>query len=176
MDESNGEVPQEINSLPPKITRILRFVFLGVVICALLFLYLKFFPNPVVDIVARVKANHYEHVWESQKISNYQYSVNKYNLLDGWGGQIIVVNGTGTGAMAWGSDTTYQNEIGELVSIDNMFEFIRDAISESNWNVSVNYDPLLGYPTSILFYDPFPGTIDGRVSWVVSEFVVLTSK
>jgi len=108
-------------------------------------------PGPSNSAEAALKQN--EQLWSSQKIANYYYRLQVICFCppDITRPAIVSVNNGVPVSMvdAATGETRSEQSIGRYTTVEGLFAIIRDAIQRKAEELTVEYDPKLGYPRSV---------------------------
>lgn len=114
--------------------------------------------------------------WESQQITHYEMTVDGYEeflpmIVEVKDGDVVsVVNAQGKKVLM---DSDEMRNYPHLFSIPALFSYLSQTYADSPPSMSVDYDPVLGYPVSI-HIDPFTEPCCQDFSFYIQDFHILS--
>ena len=104
---------------------------------------------------AQTKLDKHRALWEANRAADYWFELEHMcfcppGLLDPV--RISVVNGVVVSVIYLESGKAPEHDgFGRYVTIDGLFDTIQEAIYEKAWQITIKYDPEIGYPTDASF-------------------------
>ena len=136
--------------------------------------FLSACAGPYSDAQKELRQN--EQRWEAQKFDDYRYTLRilcfcPTEITDP---VVVEVRGGVTVSLTYAVDgRPATNDLFESANtIDELFDIIRDAISQKASKLTVEYDGAMGYPKQITI-DPIETAIDEERAYTVSELTPL---
>jgi hypothetical protein len=116
-------------------------------------------------------------LWQSQAFRHYRFDL-KIGCMCPWSGLMPLTIEVQNGAVVSmvgrnGADVTpYLDTFRAHATIDSLFTLVDSAISRRVYKLAVQYDPIYGYPASIVI-DPSHMIMDDETGYYVTNLVVL---
>lgn len=129
---------------------------------------------------APANANRAEKRWQSQGISSYVIEVSHANSIWHYQRHVITVeDGKVTDFSASCATSSVENAMDKECAVEDfnpadytvpgLFYLVRDLVASQPTNsLTIEYDPVYGYPARIIF--DLPEVLDEDQSWVVEDF------
>lgn len=110
----------------------------------------------------------HKNLWSTSKITNYQYSYKRFCFCPQKEDIVVVVKeGVIYNAYYTPSDIYLDSEeLKNLTSIDEYFDFIQDIINKKVFSLSVDYNSTFGYPMTISI-DYYENAVDDKVTYKI---------
>jgi hypothetical protein len=153
---------------------IYRLLFAVVFVCLL---FTCGCANPLSDLKQLLKENEEKWTEQSQLFSrNYTYTLQigcfcPNDITSPV--NVIVLNGETYSVVYQSDGQTVTNSVLDAVNtIEDLFKIIRNAINEKVDKLTVEYDPILGYPKTISI-DPIETAVDEERAYTILDFALL---
>jgi Family of unknown function (DUF6174) len=116
------------------------------------------------------ESNKQERVWSEQNITNYSYTlrVNCYCVIERNGPHLIKVTNNKIVSV---NGQPYNPELtGILPTVNELFDIIQTKLTQKPFQQSLEYHPVLGYPTSV-YFDMDERIADEEVGYIIENLI-----
>ena len=116
------------------------------------------------------ESNKQEKIWLEQNITNYSYNlrINCYCVIERNGPHLIKVTNNKIVSV---NGQPYKPELtGILPTVDELFDIIKTKLTQKPFQQSLEYHPILGYPTSV-YFDMDERIADEEVGYIIGNLI-----